>query len=132
MGFASEGCFHIRLEFAEGMAPALYEPDDTSMFNADLMTEEDGNNFKYYVRQERLVEDSVDILVPLVKAEDLKEVQSRQARIGGYYTRSGVEIEGVRPKQDVKKVTKKPKPIGFGPLNGRGRRNRTLGTRFWS
>lgn len=94
MGFASDGCFHIRLEFAEGMAPAMFEPDDTSMFHANLMTEEDGNDFKYYVYQERLVEDGVDILFPLVKAEDLKEIQSRQVQISGYYTRPGVEIEG--------------------------------------
>ena len=92
MGFASDGCFHIRLEFAEGMAPAMFEPDNTSMFNADLM--DGGNDFKYYVRQERLVEGGMDILFPLIKAEDLEEVQGRQALICGTYTRPGVEIEG--------------------------------------
>lgn len=92
MGFAGDGCFHIRLEFAEGMAPALYEFDGTSMLYADLM--DGGEDFKYYVCQERLVEDGVDILFPLIKVEDLKEVQGRQALISGYYTRPGVEIEG--------------------------------------
>lgn len=92
MGFASDGCFHIRLEFAEGMAPQLFEPDNTSMFYADLM--DDSGDLKYYVCQERLVEDGMDILFPLINVEDLTEVQCRQARIYGTYTRPGVEIEG--------------------------------------
>lgn len=94
MGFASDGCFHIRLEFAEGMAPALFKSDSgsNSMFYADLM--DGGDDLKYYVCQERLVEGGMDILFPLIKAEDLEEVQGRQARIYGTYTRPGVEIEG--------------------------------------
>lgn len=93
MGFASDGCFHIRLEFAEGMAPLVDESSGHSMFYADL-TQEDDSGLKYYVCHERLVEDGVDILFPLVKAEDLEEVQRRQARIYGSYTRPGVDIAG--------------------------------------
>lgn len=93
MGFASDGCFHIRLEFAEGTAPTLFGSDNSSsMFYADLM--DGGDDRKYCVCQERFVEGGVDILFPLVKVEDLEEVQNRQARIYGTYTRSGVEIEG--------------------------------------
>lgn len=92
MGFASDGCFHIRLEFAEGMAPALHESIGTSMFYADLVGGDDDR--RYYVCQERLVEGGMDILFPLIKPEDLEEVRSRQARIYGTYTRPGVEIEG--------------------------------------
>lgn len=96
MGFASDGCFHIRLEFAEGMAPVLHETSSglNSMFYADLMTEGDGSDREYYVCQERLVEDGVDVLFPLVTAENLAEVRSRQARVYGTYTRPGMEIEG--------------------------------------
>lgn len=93
MGFASDGCFHIRLAFAEGMSPWLVESDGHSMFYADLTTEDDGD-LKYYVCLERLVEDGVDILFPLVTAEDLEEVQRRQARLYGSYARPGVEIAG--------------------------------------
>lgn len=92
VGFASDGCFHIRLEFAGGMAPWLNESIGDSMFYADLM---DGSgDLKYYVCQERLVENGMDILFPLIKAEDLEEVQSRQARIYGIYKRPGVDIGG--------------------------------------
>ena len=96
MGFACDGCFHIRLEFAEGMAPALHETSSglSSMFYADLMAEEDSNDRKHFVCQERLVEDGVDVLFPLVTAENLAEVRSRQARVYGTYMRPGVEIEG--------------------------------------
>ena len=93
MGFASDGCFHLRLEFAEGMAPWVDESSGHSMFFVDLTAESDGD-LKYYVCRERLVEGGVDILFPLVTAEDLEEVQQRQARIYGSYARPGVEIAG--------------------------------------
>ena len=92
IGFASDGCFHVRLEFAEGMAPALHETTGTSMFYADLIGS--GDDRRYYVCQERLVEGGMDILFPLIKLEDLEEVRSRQVRIYGTYTRPGVVIEG--------------------------------------
>lgn len=106
MGFASDGCFHIRLEFADGVKPATFEPvnmDSETGVNlcagqigsrlfCDILDE--GGDQKYYVTQERLVEGGMDILFPLLKAEDLKEIQSRQARVYGTYFRPGLDIEG--------------------------------------
>lgn len=92
MGFAGDGRFHIRLEFAEGMSPWVDESSGHSMFYVDLM--DGGSELKYYVCLERLVEGGVDILFPLVTAEDWEEVQRRQARIYGRYARPGVEIAG--------------------------------------
>ena len=92
MGFASDGCFHIRLEFAEGMSPWLHESNGHSMFYADLIG--DDGDLKYVVCQERLVEGGMDILFPLVTVEDLEELQHRQARIYGSYARPGVDITG--------------------------------------
>lgn len=92
MGFASDGCFHIRLELAEGVAPELDEYDGAGGLFADLMN---GDwDYKYYIYQERLVAGGIDILFPLLKAEDLEGIQSRQARLYGGYTRPGTDIEG--------------------------------------
>lgn len=93
MGFASDGCFHVRLEFAEGMSPWLDEYSGHSMFYADLMGDGD-SDLKYYVCQERLVDGGVDVLFPLVTEEDLEEVQRRQARVYGSYARPGADIAG--------------------------------------
>lgn len=106
MGFASDGCFHVRLEFAGGVKPATFEPVNIdsetgvnlcagqirSMLYCDLLTED--GDLRYYVTQERLVEGGMDILFPLLTAEDLKEIQSRQARVSGNCTRPGTEIRG--------------------------------------
>lgn len=91
MGFASDGRFHVRLEFAEGVAPELDEYSGFSRLTADM---QESTEVQYFVFQERLVEGGVDILFPLLKVEDLKEVQSRQARFYGGYTRPGMDIEG--------------------------------------
>lgn len=92
MGFASDGCFHIRLEFAEGVAPELDEDDGVSGLYIGLSDGDWDND--YYIYQERLVEDGIDILFPLLKAEDLEGIQSRQADVFGGYTRPGTAIEG--------------------------------------
>lgn len=92
MGFASDGRFHIRLELAEGVAPELDEDDGVSGLFIDLLSGEWDND--YYIYQERLVEDGIDILFPLLKAENLEGIQSRQAGIFGGYTRPGTDIEG--------------------------------------
>ena len=92
MGFAGDGCFHIRLEFAEGMSPWVDESRGHSMFYVDLI--DDDGDPKYYICQERIVEGGIDILFPLITTEDLEEVQRRQARIYGSYTRPGTDIAG--------------------------------------
>lgn len=108
MGFASDGCFHIRLEFADGVAPETFEITDfdmetgtnltagqiSSMLSCDLIGNEDDVDMKFVVVRETLVEGGMDVLFPLLKAEDLKEIQSRQARVYGTYTRPGTAIEG--------------------------------------
>lgn len=104
MGFASDGCFHIRLEFADGVKPATFEPVNmdsetgvnlcagqvSTLLYCDLMN----GDMRYYVCQARLVEGGMDILFPLLTTEDLKEIQSRQARIYGTYIRPGMDLEG--------------------------------------
>ena len=92
MGFASDGCFHIRLEFDEGVRPALRQ-DGTSalLFNPRLAG---GTPVEYYVCQQALVEGGMDILFPLIKAGDLGALQGGQIRISGDYFRPGEEIEG--------------------------------------
>lgn len=106
MGFAGDGCFHIRLEFADGVEPATCERvnfdtetgagpakgEVTSLLYCDLLGE--GGDMKYYVSQERLVEGGMDVLFPLVTAEDLEELRGHEARVYGTYTRPGTDIEG--------------------------------------
>ena len=93
MGFASDGCFHIRLDFAEGVRPALRTDDGTStmLFNPRLTG---GTPNEYYVCQQTLVAGGMDILFPLIKAGDLGALQGGQIRISGHYFRPGEEIEG--------------------------------------
>ena len=106
MGFASDGCFHVRLEFAGGVKPATFEPVNidsktgvnlcagqiSTLLYCDLLGED--GDLRYYVCQARLVEGGMDILFPLLTAEDLKEIQSRRARISGTYIRPGMDLEG--------------------------------------
>lgn len=106
MGFASDGRFHIRLEFAEGVKPATFEPVNMdsetgvnlcagqvrALLYCDLMNGD--GDMRYYVCQARLVEGGMDILFPLLTAEDLEEIQSRRARISGTYIRPGMDLEG--------------------------------------
>lgn len=111
MGFASDGCFHIRLEFAEGVEPetflSTYVPPGTtsvltgesaeqitSALNCDLISAESDFDTKYMVVRQTLVEGGLDVLFPLITREDLAELQGRQARIYGTYTRPGTDVEG--------------------------------------
>ncbi len=92
MGFASDGCFHIRLELAQGVAPELGEDDGVSGLYISLSDSHWDSAYRLY--QERLVEGGIDILFPLLKAENLEGIQSREAGIFGGYTRPGTDIEG--------------------------------------
>ena len=89
MGFASDGCFHIRLEFAEGVEPVVDEGGSRAY--SDL---QGGEGDLWWVCQETLVEGGMDILFPLVKVENLEELQGCQARFYGDYTRPGEDIQG--------------------------------------
>ncbi len=92
MGFASDGCFHIRLELAQGIAPELDEDYGVSRLYISLSDSHWDSAYRLY--QERLVEGGIDILFPLLKAENLEGIQSREAGIFGGYTRPGTDIEG--------------------------------------
>lgn len=97
MGFAGDGCFHVRLEFADGVEPAAYEQGGNggrtvSRLYCDLLGED--GDMRYYVSQERLVEGGMDVLFPLVTPDDLEELRGHEVRVYGTYTRPGAEIEG--------------------------------------
>lgn len=96
MGFASDGCFHIRLEFAEGVKPAYFGEDRHSALMTSIYVEgiDAEAQDMYMPYQQTLVEGGIDILFPLVKVENLETLQSGEMRLAGYYFRSGVEIEG--------------------------------------
>lgn len=91
MGFASDGCFHVRLEYAEGVEPEV--DDYGSLFFGDLLpTDGVERQEKHYIFQETAVEGGIDILFPLVTAEDAQELA--QVRFYGLYTRPGIDLEG--------------------------------------
>lgn len=107
MGFASDGCFHIRLEFADGVEPATYERTNfdwetmtnlaageiCSQLYCDLL-DGDGFGVRSYTIRETLVEDGMDILFPLITTEALEDLQGWQALVYGTYTRPGTDVEG--------------------------------------
>lgn len=90
MGFASDGCFHIRLGFADGISVSgafgfkYYAP-------LELNETDDTKRLTY---RETLVPGGMDILYPLYQEKDLALLQSGNVRLYGRYTRPGTEIEG--------------------------------------
>lgn len=93
MGFASDGCFHIRLGFADGVSVS---GDIGAKYYAPLELYETGdpNDAKRLTYRETLVPGGVDILYPLYQEKDLALLQSGSVRLYGNYTRPGLEIEG--------------------------------------
>ncbi|RKI67341.1 hypothetical protein D7V91_10000 [bacterium 1xD42-67] len=87
MGFASDGCFHIRLGLAEGVRPKGGGGFFTSLFLP-------GADERIYIYQQTLVEGGMDILFPLFHKEDLELLQSCKFRPYGAYARNGRTIEG--------------------------------------
>lgn len=91
MGFASDGCFHVRLEFADGIS--VLDEEGDSWFLCTLSqtgkTCEEEN-----AMWERLVPGGMDILFPLYRVEDLEQLQSGLVEFYGDYTRPGLDIEG--------------------------------------
>lgn len=98
MGFASDGCFHIRLEFAQGVEPETFINTSVApaAINSNLYCDLVGGDFdmRFMVVRETLVEGGMDVLFPLLKAEDLEEIRGRQMRVYGTYIRPGTDIEG--------------------------------------
>ena len=84
MGFAGDGCFHIRLGLREGVRPEEHG------FFSPLGVE----NEKLYIYQQTLVEGGMDIVYPLLHREDLELIRGCEARFYGPYTRPGTVIEG--------------------------------------
>lgn len=91
MGFASDGCFHVRLEFADGVS-VLDEEGDSWFLCALSQTEKSDNEEN--AMWERLVPGGMDILFPLYKAEDMEQLQKGLVEFYGSYTRPGLDIEG--------------------------------------
>ena len=91
MGLASDGCFHIRLGFADGIS--ILDEEGDSWFLCTLLPFEIGDTLGKAYR-ETLVPGGVDILFPLIQADDLETIQDCTARFYGRYTRPGTIIEG--------------------------------------
>ena len=85
MGFAGDGCFHIRLGLAEGV-----RPEERGFFSVLGVGDE-----KLETYQQTLVEGGMDILYPLLHPEDLELIRGCEARFYGPYARPGTVIEGV-------------------------------------
>ena len=85
MGFASDGCFHIRLGLAEGV-----RPEERGFFSVLGVGDETLETY-----QQTLVEGGMDILYPLLHPEDLELIRGCEARFYGPYARPGTVIEGV-------------------------------------
>lgn len=94
IGFASDGCFHIRLEFDEGVRPALRQDGKSALLFNPRLADGVPDEVRYYVCQQTLVKGGMDILFPLIKAGDLEALQGGQMRISGDYFRPGMEIQG--------------------------------------
>ena len=87
MGMASDGCFHLRLEFAEGIE--TMQPPFCKAFPKSG-ADSTGTHDTILVRK---VEKGLDILFPMLHAEETAQLDHIQF-YGGSYTRPGVEMEG--------------------------------------
>lgn len=92
MGFAEDGRFHIRLGFADGVAPKRTE-EWPCMFFSGLFDDDPEGDWKS-VCYETLVPGGMDILFPLVHVDDLEALKGCKANFYGQYTRPGIDIEG--------------------------------------
>lgn len=91
MGFASDGCFHVRLGFADGVS--VLDEEGDSWFLCTLAQTGKGGD-EENAMWERLVPGGMDILFPLYKLEDLEQLQNGLVELYGNYTRPGLDIEG--------------------------------------
>lgn len=91
MGFANDGCFHIRLGFADGISV------EDEGFGSRLLCALDMDGAptdRWFTYRQTLVPGGLDILFPLFKAEDLEQLQNGEVKVYGSYARPGQAIEG--------------------------------------
>lgn len=94
MGFAEDGRFHIRLGFADGVVPRGSE-EESSWFYSGLHASAGGNGDDWMsVCYETLVPGGMDVLFPLIHADNLEAVKDCEAHFYGEYARPGIVIEG--------------------------------------
>ncbi len=94
MGFASDGRFHVRLDFAEGVRPGLHQNGESDLMFGLYGVDTDDDGQRLFVYQQTLVDGGMDVLFPLIKAGDLQTLRSGQVRLTGRYWRPGADIEG--------------------------------------
>lgn len=87
IGFAGDGCLHLRLGLSEGVQPE-------SFFTGDVYLPKGDSDDRWYTSHVLLLPDGVDILFPLIKSEDLPRLSEGQVRVYGGYTRPGTAIQG--------------------------------------
>lgn len=88
LGFAADGCLHLRLGLAEGVVPV------SKCFYGDIYLPEGDFDSRWYTVQVLLLDHGVDILFPLIKTEDLPLLAGGEVRLSGDYTRPGAALEG--------------------------------------
>lgn len=91
MGFASDGCFHVRLEFADEVS--VLDEEGSSWFLCTL-SQTEKTAFEENAMWERLVPGGIDILFPLYKVEDLEQLQNSLVEFYGNYTQPGTAVAG--------------------------------------
>lgn len=92
MGFASDGCLHIRLEYAEGVEDAFTLNTGGFFCRLDTVDEADMALEKYFRVLETRVEGGLDILFPLVHADEADRL--KYANFYGQYQVPGSDIQG--------------------------------------
>ena len=91
MGFASDGLFHIRLAFSDGVG--VCDDSGGSWFLPSLSPYESWDD-RVQVFQEVLVPGGMDILFPLITVQDLELIKGGAAEFYGSYMRPGTDIAG--------------------------------------
>ena len=76
IGFAGDGCLHLRLGLSEGVQPE-------SFFTGDVYLPKGDGDDRWYTSHVLLLPDGVDILFPLIKSEDLPRLSEGQVRVYG-------------------------------------------------
>ena len=87
MGFAGDGCFHIRLGLGERV-----RPEERGFFSHLFLLGAENEKLDTY--QQTLVEGGMDVLFPLLHPQDLELIRGCVLRLYGPYARPGISIEG--------------------------------------
>ena len=91
MGFASDGYFHVRLGFADGISVIKENGDRWFLCTLGQSGKSSEADIAMW---ERLVPGGLDILFPLYTVEDLEQLQNGMVELYGDYTRPGTVVEG--------------------------------------